>query len=841
MLDRITRHAPHSLRRLVVAPGFTFVIVVTLAIAIGANAAVYTLIDQLLLKPLPVSEPDTLVIVNAPSLPHNGPSATGVVGRGPNGVVLRAMNYSLFAALTEQVPTFQTTFARRPFRGTVLVGDTPAEAWGELVSGDYFPALGIKAALGRVLGPADDRSGSSSVVVLSHGYWQRQFGGDPAVIGRTIRISGFPLTVVGVASAGFTGLAGARASEFFVPLDMCDTLWPRPAPYRMKDPGSNFLTMMARLRRGTALEQAQAAAGHVYKQLVADALGRATFTAKDLQVIAGYELTLIPGGSVGSQQAGVSRQLLLALRLLMVMAVVLLLISAGNVTNLILAREAHRRREVAVRFALGASRSRLLRERLYESLALVLASGAAGLLVAAWLADAMLVMLPISPEQTSVVTTPGRQTLLFVAGVSLASGILVWLASSIQATRRGALPPLSDSSTGEGRPHGLAFRRGLLVVQAALSLALLCGAGMLAHSLYNLTSVDAGFPTGGLTTFRLQPGSPTTNAEAFVQPLGSVIEALTTTGGVKSTAATTVLPVLEGGGGTWAVGGNLPLNAERAVLVDAVSVTPGFFSTIGIPVIRGRDLSVEDVAGGQRVAVINESLARTLFGDRDPLGEMIGLQYQALDRRVVGIVKDARAGMRQPPAPAMYQPWAQAPLGQAWVVVRTSEGRTLDVLTIQRVVARVDPSMPVLRVSTLDALIADTLARDRMLALLSSAIGGLAAFLCGLGLFGIMNYRVANRAREIGIRVALGATAQSIQWLIAREAIVVMALGMPIGLAAYVASSKAMGSLLFELSPTDEATLAAGVGLLALVTLAAAFVPARRAARLDPAVTLRRE
>jgi len=842
MLDRLSRYVPHALRRLVTAPVFTLVIIVTLAIAIGANAAVFTLIDQLLLKPLPVSQPDTLVLVSAHSLPVFGlQQSITSGGRGPDGKPIFGINYSSYTTLTERVPVFAQTLARRVYRGTVLVGETPAEVWGEMVSGSYFQVLGIKPAVGRLLGADDDRPGAPAAVVLSHGYWQRQFGGDPAVVGRTIRIGGFPITVVGVSATGFTGMGGARASDFFVPLEMDDTLAPRKHPYKLKDPGANILDVMARLRPGTTIEQTQAVADQVYQQLVADALGRGAFAERDRAVFETYRLKLFPGGSAGSQQGGVSPQLLLALRLLMIMAVVLLLISAGNVTNLILAREVQRRREVAVRFALGASRARLLGERLVESLALAVASGAASLIVAASLADALLVMLPVSPEQTSVVTTPGRQTLLFIAVVSLVSGIVVWLASSIQATRRGALPPLSDSSTGEGRSHGLGFRRGLLVLQSALSLALLCGAAMLAHSLYNLTSVDPGFRTTGLTTFKLQPATTTTGAQEFVQPLGNVVDTLAATSGVQAVAATTELPALEGGGGTWAVGGNVPVNAEKAVLVDEVSVTLGFFSAIGVPIIRGRDLTAEDAAGGQRVAVINESLARALFGDEDALGQMIGLQYQALDRRVVGVVKDARAGVRQPASPAMYEPWAQHPLAWASVVVRTRDDRALDVATIRRVVARVDPSMAVTRVSTLDALISDTLARDRMLALLSSAIGGLAAFLCGLGLFGIMNYRVANRAREIGIRVALGAAARSVQWLIVREAIVVMAIGIPIGLAAYVASSKVLGSLLFQLSPTDATTLASGVCLLAIVTVAAAFVPARRATRLDPAVTLRRE
>ena len=841
MRDRITRHVPHSLRRLATAPLFTLVIIVTLAVAIGANAAVFTLIDQLLLKPLPVSEPERLVIVNAHSMPRlRGASAMGVE-RGPNGLILWGMNYSLFTTLTERVPVFEVTFVTRPFHGTLLAGDTPAEAWGELVDGNYFRALGIKAEFGRLLGPTDDRPGASSVVVLSHSYWQRQFGGDRSVIGRTIRIGGYPVSVVGVAAPGFTGMGGPRASDFFVPLDLCDTLSPRPAPYRMKDDGANFLRMMARLRAGTTIQQAQVVAGQLYRQLLDDALGRNSFSAKDLQVIAGYELTLIPGGTAGSQQGGVSRQLILALRLLMAMALVLLLTAAGNVTNLILAREMQRHREVAIRFALGASRARLLGGRFVESLALAVVSGAASLIVAAWLADALLVMLPFSPEQTSIVTTPGRQTLLFTATVSLGTGILVWLASSIQATRRGGLPLSRDFGPGEGRSHGLGFRRSLLVLQAALSLTLLCGAAMLAHSLYNLTSVDPGFRTEGLTTFKVQPATTTMKGDAFAQPLGDVLDALAAMSGVERAAATSALPALEGGGMTWAVGGQLPVNAEKAVLVDDVAVTPGFFSTIGVPVIRGRDVSTEDRAAAQRVAVINESLARALFGDQDPLGQMIGLQYQALDRRVVGIVKDARAGVRQPTSPAMYGPWAQNPRSSASLIVRTRDRRTLDLPTIRRLVAGVDPSMPITRVSTLDALISDALARDRMLALLSSAIGGLAAFLCGLGLFGMMNYRVANRAREIGIRVALGAAAWSVQWLIVREAIVVMGIGVPIGLSAYVASSKVVGSLLFQLSPTDFTTLASGVSLLALVTVAAAFVPARRATHLDPALTLRRE
>jgi predicted permease len=837
IFEFLVRDVPRALRRLFKAPGFSLVVVVTLALAIGANGAVFTLIDQLLLRPLPVSEPERLVVVNSSRVPHMGPSIS-FGGRRPDGTMVRAMSHGLFVALTERVPLFERTLARRPWRGTVMLGDTPAEAWGEMVTGSYFGMLGIVPAAGRLLGPGDDRPGAPPVVVLAHGYWQRQFGGDPSAVGRTIRVAGSPATVIGVAAAGFTGMDGARSTDFFVPLEMHDVLVPRQ---RLKDPGLSALSMMARLRPGTTLEQAQAAAAAVYQQLVADALGRAAFSAKDLQVIAGYRLTLLPGGTVASQQAAVSPQLVLALRLLMAMAVVLLVISATNVTNLILAREVRRRRDVAIRFALGAGRVQLLGERLVESLVLALAAGGASLVVASWLADALLLMLPVGAQQASVETAPDRRTLLFTAGIALASGLLVWLASSLPATRRSSLPPLTDAGDGERRAGTFGLRRGLLAVQAALSLALLCGASILSHSLYNLTSVDPGFRTEGLTVFRLQPGSAATSAADFAEVVRAALPAVHAITGVQAVAATTGLPLVGGGGGTWVAGGKVPRDAEKAVLADEVSVTAGYFAAIGLPLVRGREFTDQDGAGAPRVAVVNESLASALFGDQDPIGQVMGGQYGPLDTRIVGIVKDTRTGVRRPPEPTMYVPWPQQPVSWTLVVARTPRDGMLDLSAVRRVAARLDPSMPVAGFSTLNGMVAVTLARDRMLALLSSAIGGLGAFLCGLGLYGLMNYRVATRAREIGIRLALGAGRRSIQWLVVREALVVTLVGAPFGLAAYLASSRVVASMLFELSPTDAATLAGGACALTLVTMAAAFVPARRALRVDPAVTLRRE
>ena len=735
----------------------------------------------------------------------------------------------------------------------VLVGDTPNDLWGQLVSGTYFGMLGIKAAAGRLLSRDDNRPGAAPVVVISHGYWQRQFAGDPSAIGRTIRVSGQSVTIVGVAAAGFTGLGGGEhRPDFFAPLELYDVLkhW---KGLSLRSAGTNLLEMIARLPPGTSIEQAQVAGETVYQQLWADAVGghekemeesnrrlsRIVSPKAYERIVSNRHLTLFPAGYGLSSQSFVGPQLMRALQMLMVMAVLLLLIAASNVTNLIVARGAAARREVAICLALGASRTRLLAERLVDNLLVAAAAGAGSLLVATWLAGVLLLILPLGSGQTSVTTTPDRRTMLFTLGVALATGLFVWLASSLQITRRSTLPLLTDAGLGGVSTRPLRLRRGLLALQTALSLGLLCAASMFAHSLFNLTSIDAGFPVAGLTTFTLQPSGAA--ASKPMEPVvRDTIAAFAGTADVQSVAATTELPLMNAGG-TSVVGGNVSLNAEKGVSAGSVSVTPGYFRTIGLPLVRGREFTERDTAGAERVAVVNESLARVLFGDRDPIGERIGFQYVALDTTVVGVVKDTKASLREPPEPVMFMPLAQHAVYRMTVAVRTKSGRPLDLPAVRAMVNRIDSTVPVTDLATMEQRIADTLSRDRILAVLSSAFAGLAAILCGLGLFGMMNFHVATRQREMGIRMALGAERRSIQWSVVREAVFVVVAGAPVGLAAYIASSRVIGTFLFDLSPTDVPTVATAACMLALVALAASFIPARRATRLDPAVILRRE
>ncbi len=729
---------PPALRRLVKARMSTIVSIVTLALAIGANSAVFTLIDQLLLRPLPVREPDTLVLVSANPLPKFGfRFAESSGGRRPDGTRTYLVSYELFSALSDRVPAFVECFAQYTLRSPVLVGDTPSELWGQLVSGNYFAVLGIKAAAGRLLSPGDDRPGASPVAVISYGYWQRQFGADSTAVGHSIRIAGHPVTIVGVAAAGFTGLGGLAGytPEFFLPLELYDLL-KHPISLPLRNPTADRLEMFARLRPGTSVEQAQVAGETVYQQLLSDAVGGRwnEVEESDRRVsrmvseyfdsrgepdkaraarenrAAGRHLTVFPAGYGLSSQSFVSPQLLRALQILMVMAALLLLIAVSNVTNLIVARGAAASREVAICLALGASRTRLLAERLVDNLLIAAAAGAGSLLAARWLADVLLFVLPFGSEQTPVTTAPDRRTMLFTLCVALASGLLVWLASSLQITCRSTLP-LTGTGLGGVSTRPTRFRRGVLALQTALSLALLCAASMFAHSLLNLTSVDAGFEVAGLTTFRLQ-GSGTTALQRMEPLVRDITAALAGTVDVQSVAATSELPLMSGGS-TWVVGGDVPVNAEKAISAGAVSITPGYFRTVGLPVVRGREFTELDTAGTEGVALVNESLARALFGERNPIGERVGLQYVALDRTVVGVVRDAKESLRRPPQPAMYVPLAQQPMSSMTIVLRTRSGRPLDVATVRSAARHIESTAVVNELATMQQLIDDTFSRDR--------------------------------------------------------------------------------------------------------------------------------
>jgi predicted permease len=841
LVEGALRDLRYTVRTLVRSPGFTLVVVVTLGLAIGANAAIFLLLDQVVLRPLPVAKPDQLVVVSVPNLPSNATRSLSAGGRGPGGQMMYAVSYPLYTAIRNRVPLFRGVLAHWFFRPTLLVGTTPEQARGELVTGNYFDILGIKAAIGRTLQPDDDHLPvGQPVVVLTHAFWQRQFGADPSVLNRTIRVNNYPLTIVGVTAPGFSGTVVGQTPDLFVPLTMINQVAPLRGYNLLSQEVSN-LNVMARLAPGVSREQAEKYVRGIYEALFADALSRTT-RPFDVARVKARPVSLLPGGYASSQQSSVTLELTRTLELLMAMVALVLLIAASNVTNLLLARGAVRARDVAIRLAIGATRWRLLRERLVESLVLALCAGAASLFVAEWVVKLLPLVLPFGDRAASLTMTPDRRVTVFAFLVAGATGLYIWLTSALQVTRRSSLPPLAG--TGSRLPwvrKPLRLRRGLVVVQVALSLALLCASTLLAHSLYNLMTVDPGFKVDGLSTFSVQLATSGERPERATPFLRQLLDDLSGLPGVRAVSMTSRLPFTGGPSGTWVVGGPGARDVSKPIMTDTSHVGPGYFSTIGMPLRAGRDFTRQDVAGAAKVAVVNESLALALFGRTDATGQLVGYeQGQPPDIQIVGVAKDAKTGPRTPARPSIYLPCFQQP-GPATmtIVVRTAREETLSSGVVRNLLKRLGPSVAMSDLRAMADYIAEALLRDRMVAMLSLCFAVLATLLTAIGLFGLTSFGVARRSHEIGIRLALGAARKSILWMVIREVAVLTVVGGAVGLAAYLGASRLVGAFLFELSPTDPPTVAAAAMVLTAVALTAGFVPAWRATQLDPLLTLR--
>ncbi len=834
----------HTARSLLRSPGFTAIVVATISLAIGANAAVFLLLDQVVLRPLPVAQPSELVLVSVPPLPRELVRSFSFAGRRPDGRAMSLASYPLYLTLRRRVPLFQDILAHSGMRPTLLVGDTPMQVSAELVTGNYFDVLGIKAAIGRTLRPDDDHTPvGNAVAVLSYGFWQRQFGGDPSVLSRTIRVNNCQLTIVGVAAAGFSGTGAGGNPDFFVPLTMSNQVAPRRGYDLLSDAASN-LNLIARLALGVSREQAEKYLRGVYKTLFDEAAGQITkpfdvARAKALRAKT-FPVLLFPGGYASGEQSSVIRELTRTLELLMAMVALVLLIAAGNVTNLLVARGAARARDMAIRLAIGAGRWRLLRERLVESLVLALVAGIASLFVTVWVVRLLPLVLPFGDRAAGLELTPDRRVVAFTFLVAVATGLYIWLSSALQVTRRSSLPLLYAGATRQaGAAKPLRLRRGLVVVQVALSLGLLCASALLARSLYNLVTVDPGFKLEGLSTFSVQLPEAGDTAKRTNPFLRQLLENVRGLPGVQAASITNQLPFTGGSGSSWA---STP-GVEKRISTEGFHVGPDYFGTIGMPLVAGRDFSGQDVSGAEKVAVVNEALASALFVDGNAIGQFVSFEEgMPADTRIVGIAKDAKAGPRAEARPTIYLPCFQRP-GPATmnIVARMTGGKTLSAGSVRSVLNRLGSSVASSEPRAVADHIAESLLRDRMMATLSAFFAVLAMVLTGIGLFGLTSFGVARRSHEIGVRLALGATRRTIVWLVVREVAVLTLVGGALGLAGYVAASRAVGAFLFGLSATDPPTVAAAAIVLAAIAFSAGFIPAWRAVHLEPAHTLRDE
>lgn len=833
MLGQNLRFALRQLRK---SPGFTSVAVITLALGIGANTAIFTVVNALLLKMLPVNQPQQLVVVGDPSLPNSVSSGT------PRTDIF---SYPLYKELRDHNSVFSGLSAAASDHHIELDtghGEALVEKiTGRMVSGNYFGVLGLKPAAGRLLSTSDDRAENANpVVVLSYGFWQRKFALSPSVIGRDIRLNGFPFTVIGVAPEGFGGDVVGEQMALFVPLNM------QPEIVRgrhwLTSGNVSWLTLIGRLLPSANPAQAEADLNVVLQQAVKGSYG-AALSADDRNAIreTHMKIQVAPGGEGVSDVRSDYRVPLL---LLMGIVGLVLLIACVNVANLLLARASARSREIAIRLAVGADWWRLLKQVLTESLLLAFLGGIAGSVLAIW---GVRLLVTMFGSNTTLPLFPDARVLTFTIGISLLTGITFGLIPALRAVRvqvSSTLKEAGRSTREESSKFGLG--KGLIAGQVALSLLVLFAACLLVRSLQKLMAQNFGYDRDRLVISRLDPTSAGYTNEKMKLLAQQLVAHLEGTPAVHTATYSTNGLF----GGTESNDGILVPGFNGGHEHDANEdyVGPDYFGAVGIPILAGRGIEAQDTATSTRVAVINEAMAKYFFPGLNPIGRQFRINDQDwLDKplTIIGVSHDAidhGSGMREGVKPRFYMAFQQVPEPEQIILeVQVGGAPSTAVANVVSQIKSVDPNLPISFSKTLDSLVSDSAANQIALAKLSVFFAALALLLACVGLYGVMSYTVAGRTREIGLRMALGAARGDVMQLILRESMLLVTIGLVIGIPLSLASTHLLHSFLFGLKATDPLSLIAVILLLGAVAALAASIPARRAAKVDPMVALRDE
>jgi predicted permease len=810
-MDALRQDLRFAVRTMLKRPLVTSVALATLALAIGANTAIFTVVKAVLLRPLPFADPDSLVRVWQ-SNPQRGIDRTNA-------------SVPAWHAFRDETGVFAELAGSRDWMPSLTGEGEPETITSYRYSGRFFQMAGVPAQLGRTFGEEEARPGHDRVLVLSHKLWQRRFGGDPGVIGRSLVLDGTPHTVLGVMPPGFQHPPNA---EMWAPM--------APSAELAADPRPRFVRMVGRLKPGVSLEQAQAAVAGVSARL-----------AQRYPESHGGFL-----GHVQTMSSDSTSDARPALLVLLGAVAFVLLIACANVSNVLLARAADRQREIAIRASMGASRRRLIAQLLTESLVLALLGGAAGVGLAFWGVDALLGLFPKTVANLSIPNLDGVKVdgvvLLFALALSAATGLLFGLLPALQTSRAALAQTLREGGRGssEGR-RSRRFRSALVVAEFALALVLTVGATLMVRSFLHLRGGDLGFDARGVSTARLMmPGYRYDTPEKQAAFASAVVERLRALPGVESAGQSSFLP-LSGWHAAVAIDieGRPPSSPESRPMLEFRAADEGYFETMRIPVRRGRAFTADDRRGSQPVVVVNETLAKRLFPGEEAVGRRVIWDAGEPDslgwREIVGVVGDVRHfGVTEPVEPELYVPFRQDPMALVGLVVRTTSGAPLGE-AMRQAVWSVDRDQPVVFVMSLEDLAADSVTMRRVSALLLGGLSAVALLLAALGIYGVMAHSVAQRTHEIGVRMAVGAHARDVLSLVLREGGRLAGLGAALGLAAALALTRLLESLLFGVSPTDPASFAAVIAFLFACALLGCWLPARRAARIDPVIALRYE
>jgi putative ABC transport system permease protein len=827
------RNITLAARMLLKTPFVTAIAVLSLALGIGANAAIFSMFDQLLWHPLPVREPEQLVNLSAPG-PMPGSNSCN-----QSGSCEEVFSYAMLRDLERAQTPFSGVAGHRSFSTSLSIRNEPSTGQGSMVTGSYFPVLGINAARGRLLTPDDDQViGANFVTVISYRFWEDKFGKDPGVIGQTILINGKSFNIVGVAPEGFEGTTAGTRPLVYVPISMRGEL---QRFKQWEDRRNYWVYVFARLKPGQTIESAAPAVNAVYHPIITDVEAplQKEMSDKTMLSFKAKQLLLAPGAR---GQSSIHREAKTPITLLFSVTAVVLLIACANIANLLLARGAGRATEMGVRLALGATRRNLVVQLLTEAVMLALVGGLASLLVASWTLSVLRAMLPPEAADTMQFHV-STAVVLFSALLSVVTGIVFGLFPALHSTRADLI---SVIRAGAGQIAGgraaARFRASLVTAQIALSMGLLIMSALFLRSLMNVTRVNLGLTVDNVATFEIVPRRASYDSARSAVLFERVRQELAAIPGVTNVTEGMV-PVLAGdnwGNSVHVQGFDCGPDVNCGSRYNQIG--SDYFKTFGVQLLAGREFTEADVTGSQRVAIVNQAFADKFRLGRDAVGKFMGDDdNDSLNVQIVGLVPNVKySEVKDTVPPVYYRPWRQDPTaGNLLYYVKSSLPPEAILGTLRSTMTRIDPNLPVENLKTMPQQVKENIFLDRMISILSSAFALLATLLAGVGLYGVLSYSVTQRTREIGVRMALGADSANVRRLVMKQVGVMLLIGGTIGILAAIGLGNAAKSMLYELGSYDPGSLGLAVVLLACVALAAGFIPARRAALVDPMHALR--